>query len=85
MAHETSLRLQPAVMGRAGVHTDLFFSMLDLLRRNVDVPEKKYLMARGVVTEMQSNMGKHTYMYMYSTCVYSVCVCTCTCTYVHVT
>jgi hypothetical protein len=29
----------------------------DLLRRNVDVPEKKYLMARGVVTEMQSNMG----------------------------
>jgi hypothetical protein len=29
----------------------------DLLRRSVDVPEKKYLMSKGVVTETQSNMG----------------------------
>ncbi|CAI8047966.1 PHD finger protein 10 [Geodia barretti] len=29
----------------------------DLVRRNVDVPEKKYLMHKGVVTETQSNMG----------------------------
>ena len=29
----------------------------DLVRRSVDVPEKKYLMSRGVVTETQSNMG----------------------------
>ena len=39
-------------------YTSIF--LLDLLRRNVDVPEKKYLMARGVVTEMQSNMGIYT-------------------------
>ena len=28
------------------------------------MPEKKYLMARGVVTEMQSNMGTHTCTYV---------------------
>ena len=41
----------------------------DLLRRSVDVPEKKYLMSRGVVTETQSNMG--TYMYVMH-CMYNI-------------
>jgi len=27
-------------------------------RRNVELDERKYLMGRGVVTEMQSNMGE---------------------------
>ena len=33
---------------------------VDLVRRSVDVPEKKYLVNRGVVTETQSNMGMAT-------------------------
>ena len=40
------------------IHTVHLFLLLDLLRRSVDVPEKKYLMSRGVVTETQSNMGQ---------------------------
>ena len=31
----------------------------DLTRRNLDVDEKRYLVGRGVVSEIQSNMGKY--------------------------
>ena len=32
--------------------------VLDLTRRNLDVDERRYLVGRGVVSEIQSNMGK---------------------------
>ncbi len=34
------------------------FLFVDLYRRTVELDERKYLMGRGVVTEMQSNMGE---------------------------
>ena len=39
------------------VHLLVYVSSLDLYRRTLEIDERKYLMGRGVVTEMQSNMG----------------------------
>ena len=48
------------------------FVLVDLYRRNVELDERKYLMGRGVVTEMQSNMGKIEVYFLIVICMYGV-------------
>ena len=65
------------------MHTHVYQSLLnaDLTRRNLDVDERRYLVGRGVVTEIQSNMGEYrvhshicvTVAFQYaSTCIKSI-------------
>ena len=35
------------------------YACVDLTRRHLDMDERRYLMGRGVVTEIQSNLGKY--------------------------
>ena len=39
----------------------MYMYYVDLTRRNLDVDERRYLVGRGVVTEIQSNMGEYIY------------------------
>ena len=41
--------------------------LTDLTRRSLDVDERRYLVGRGVVTEIQSNMGEYMYRCGYLT------------------
>ena len=42
----------------------------------MDVPEKKYLMSKGAVTETQSNMGQQSQILQINVHVHAYCTCT---------
>ena len=67
-----------------GVYVILYINIflnVDLTRCNLDVDERRYLVGRGVVMEIQSNMGEyrvHSHIYVTvafqytSTCIKSI-------------
>ena len=49
-------------------HKVFFYPVIcftDLTRRNLDVDERRYLVGRGVVSEIQSNMGEYVWMLLH--------------------